>query len=454
MTQRTTDTDEQAEWWALGALMEYDAATLLSAHPLVPEAFSTPERALAFRAIASLVDEGRPVTLEGVVLRLRGTAAQHLTLAANASIDAHGWGVERFGPVAERLRGLLRKRRYLGALEESLSQGRAVSADVGGVAAALQDRLRDLDAGLVEVDRTGADDLLEVVDDWQHADERPQRITTGVPLLDEHLGGGWMPNINILAGEPGALKSGLAATCAAAELEAGLSVGYVGVEEGTKFIQRRLIAARMGMRLAAVSNTRLHEHQMERLGAIMGELHPLMSRLHVNADATNPERLVRTVRRWVQKGCRVVYIDHLGELEHRQNVRDRHDLAIRNTLLALRPLALRHNVALVLIAHLNRESEGGRPKKHHLKESGYIEAMGRLVLGCWRHPKWPERQLIEVMKGNEVETDVTLWLPRLSQAALVESAGGGTIDWEEVERERREQQRGAVGGWRRGAAGE
>jgi hypothetical protein len=102
----------------------------------------------------------------------------------------------------------------------------------------------------------------------------------------------------------------------------------------------------------------------------------------------------------------------------------------------------------VLVAHLNRESEGGRPKKHHLKESGYIEAMGRLILGCWSHDRWPDRTLVEVMKGNEVETGVTVWLGRKREAALVDSAGGGLIDWQEVDRERREQQRGSAGGWR------
>ena len=44
-----THRDDEAELWALGALMEYDAPQLLHAHPMTPGDFAEPARALAFR---------------------------------------------------------------------------------------------------------------------------------------------------------------------------------------------------------------------------------------------------------------------------------------------------------------------------------------------------------------------------------------------------------------------
>lgn len=463
-----THSDEQAELWALGALIEYDAAALLAAHPLTPEDFTSPERSLAFRAVESLVAEGRPVALEAVLLRLRiggGPRAAELMRAAAGVVDAKGWGAERFGVVAGELFRLRTCRALEAHLRERLEALGKPGADPLAVSAAAQEFVAGLGAAAVEVDRTGADDLLEVLDDWEHADERPQCVPTGIPMLDVgdertfHGIGGWKYNLNILAGRPGSMKSGLATSAAWNQLQAGLTVGFIGLEEGTKFIQRRLLAQRLNVRVGTIATTRLHEYQEHGLARAAEELHAPMQRLLVSSAATNPQVLERTVRRWVLKGARVVYVDHMAEIDHALSVRDRLDLAFRATMLRLRRLAIPDTrrgwpgCALVLLAHLNRDAGDGRPKKEHLKESGYLEDMGRLILGMWDDQRWPERALCDVLKGNEVEKGVTVWLPKLREAALVDSVGGGILDWQEVESERRERQRGAAGGWRSRSAG-
>lgn len=445
--------DEQAEWWALGALLEHDAAQLLTAHPVAPEVFTDPDRALAFRAIESFVSEGVQPRLEAVAARLRWGGGPRLAALMNASNSATQgpWDASRFGPVATRLRECLRARRYEAALD---AQRKALGEGVDPLALAqgMDELRRDLEAGEVEEERTGADDLLALCDDWAEPDKRPTRIPTGIAVLDEHTGGGWVPNLNILAGQPGALKSGTAMLTAWNQARAGMSVGYIGLEEGTKFIARRLLASALGLSVRDVGRVRLNAYQQERLQEEAGRIYPVLQRLRVDAGANTPAKLGRLVRRWISQGVQCIYLDHGGEVEHDMVVKDRFDLAIRRTLLGLRPLLIRHNVPLVWICHLNREPGDGRPKKGHLKESGYLEAMGRLVLGCWRHERWPDRMLLEVMKGNETEPDCTLWLQANWKAALPESDGGGRIAWDELAEERREQQRGAAGGWRRGAA--
>lgn len=457
-----THSDEQSELWALGALMEYDAAALLGAHPLTPEDFTSPERSLAFRAVESLVQAGKPPTLDGVVLTLRlsgGPRVAELMRAASGVVDARGWGAERFGVVAAELWRLRTCRAVVTNLRERLADLEKPGADPLAVGAAAQEFVAGLGAA-VDVDRTGADDLLEVLDDWEHADERPQCVQTGIGMLDVGDGrtfhgiGGWKYNLNILAGRPGSMKSGLATSAAWNQLQAGRTVGFIGLEEGTKFIQRRLLAQRLNVRVGTIATTRLHPHQEHYLARAAEELHGPMQRLLVSSAATSPAVLERTVRRWVLKGASVVYVDHMAEIDHALSVRDRLDLAFRATMLRLRRLAIPDQrrgwpgCALVLLAHLNRDAGDGRPKKEHLKESGYLEDMGRLILGMWDDARWPERALCDVLKGNEVEKGITVWLPKLREAALVDSMGGGILDWQEVEDERRERQRSAAGGWR------
>src|SRR5690606_4291554 len=105
-------------------------------------------------------------------------------------------------------------------------------------------------------------------------------MPTGIKLLDEHVGG-WERNLNLVGGLPSVGKSALIATIIGNQLKAGRKVGLFGLEEGTLWLLKRLVARDTGLELRSVGRARLTDTQQEAVTESMGAWHERFRNLHV-----------------------------------------------------------------------------------------------------------------------------------------------------------------------------
>jgi replicative DNA helicase len=109
-----------------------------------------------------------------------------------------------------------------------------------------------------------------------------------------------------------------------------------------------------------------------------------------------------------EHGCRVFFIDHLGELRLEYRSReDRHDLALGNAFRHLRKVAHDLQVILVVLHQMNRAVDSradSTPRLSDLRDSGDLEAIARVIMFLSRPEGMPGRFVIDVAKNTNGPT--------------------------------------------------
>ena len=104
--------------------------------------------------------------------------------------------------------------------------------------------------------------------------------------------------------------------------------------------------------------------------------------------------------------------------------------AIAPILDQLATLGDRHKVAIIVNWHLNRDGEDEeRPRMRDYKESGYLDAAARAMLGLWEQKSRPGYLLVTGVKATEGKRDWTVAIERDAEHALVHSLGGYEVDF-------------------------
>lgn len=420
---------------ASGRLVRSDIATLLALMGLGHDDFTDALSRHAFVALTSIADrsgECSPLAVWGAVRGRKGIPQDALTLleAAKGSNLLRKEEALQHAATVRRLASLRRlqefHRQQLAALENH-------GANPDSAALALETYARTL-ASASDADETGEGDVTSLMDTWDAsiAGTYEPLMSTGVEVLDEHIGG-WERNLNLVGGLPSVGKSSLMAEVIGNQLKAGRTVGLFGLEEGTQWLLNRHIAREVGLTLREVGRTRLREEQQVALAESMGEWQNRLRRLYVyRRGGITTSQMVAVAKRWsVAHGVECIYVDHGGEVAHEgggAGSRERHDLATAATYRAMRNLAINHRLPVVILSHFNREAYDGRPT---LKSFAHTEEVGRMAstaLGLWQ--RHPGELLCEVVKARNGRRGQTLWLERRETAGLVQSKGGGEIDWE------------------------
>lgn len=431
--------DETAERAVLGCILSgvRCADTGLSA-----EAF-TEARRHVWEAMVALEQEQRPIDHLTLAERLkaRGRLADVGGPAGLMELDQ---GVPFVHNVAEYA-ATCRDRAERRAIIATAERAKAAAEDLG-----VTPRKVSLTAvqALTGSSGLGAEeepdvDIAELAAQWASWFERLERgetsglddgylLRTGVEALDGACEG--MPsNLCCLLGLASMGKTALAAEIIWNWLKAGVPGGIIGLEDGTKWLTRRHLARHLGIPVAKVGRTLLHEHQLQRMSAWMDstrEMYRRHLRLH-RAGGLDASDLIAVVTRWISKGARWIWIDHGLRVRYEANDGRRYDLAIGKTLETLATLGERHGVVIAVNWHLNRTSEQNiKPSISMAKESGYLEAAARWMVAVWEQPTRPGMVLATGLKVTEGPRDWTVALERDPEAALVRSGGGYRVDFE------------------------
>jgi replicative DNA helicase len=230
--------------------------------------------------------------------------------------------------------------------------------------------------------------------------------------------------------------------------ELKLPGGVFGLEDGADWLLERATARKVGIPYGDVGACRLHDHQQVALQEWMGQAHRVLEdRLFIHeSPAIDFPDLLSTARQWVRAGARWIVIDHGLRIRYQASgSRERLDLTIGNAMNALADFGIKAGVPVVLCWHLNRDSEEeAPPKRSDFKESGYLDAAARTMLGLWKQKDRPGSVLTTVVKCTKGEEGATFALERDAPHGLIHSTGGYEVDFAaeaEAARRAKEHQR-------------
>lgn len=453
---------------AEGDLLNSNAAALVESSGLKPTDFDGRER-IAWTLIQLAVSKRKAVIPD--VLWNAGMASK--TFAGEADREwlrglqsNNNLSRSAFEEVVDSYLGKIRNKKLRGMLLQHVADLEGRRVDSAEVAAKLDGQLRELTAMSAE-EGTGADDVLELTQEWERQEQdgsTPLVIPTGIDVIDGIIGG-WRPNLNVVCGLPSVGKSAFLATCIdrnVGELDeqtrkpVGLKVGLFGLEEGTLWVQKRLVArdlkARCGPRkggaewsVGDILVAKRTPMELEAFSEIAAVHHARMVNLITWKYSIDIDALIARATHWiVNLGVQVIYVDHGGEIKHGKE-REEFRLAVAESYRRLRDLGVRYNVPIVVLAHTTRDSDDENierpPRPKEIAETAYVERMARVIIGLWKRRF--ERDILRatVIKANDGESDITAKLERITKAALIDPLQGERVN---LDQERRNEMKKAA----------
>jgi replicative DNA helicase len=259
------------------------------------------------------------------------------------------------------------------------------------------------------------------------------RVATGFEAVDNYLGGGLSPGQNtILAAATSVGKSAFAICTALNAVRNGVTVGYFALE-----MPRHEIAMRGGcfldydksrqhnLRYNDVSNGVEDAAAAIRLRRVFED--ETYKRLFIDdRGGLRVSQMSEQLRAWEsmarRRGVdrpRLVVVDNLGNITA-ERAGERTDEAGRVSK-ALLAFAKRHNVAVLTLHHLNRDSikDERMPKLHDLRQSGEIEQDANAVLFIYREAHFARQAMDAAKDQKEYNLASERWMRTKNAADII-----------------------------------
>lgn len=433
----------------LGAVLDSSAPlSLFEASGLGPDDFGDSRIKRAWQIARRMAERRRVVSDVTVWAAGKGArlfedsdATWLQALRAQNTLDQRG-----FAQLADELRTQVRGRALAGRLEALAGQIREGRWSPGKAAGELDACATGLARDFAP-DEDAAGDVVDVLEGWDAHEARGTTalVPTGIEQLDKHLVG-FPPRLVFVMGEPSVGKTGFVASMLDAQLELmpGFKVGLFGLEDGTNWLTRRLMARDMGWALRDVGSKHRSPAEQELSQTVGARLHEKFSGrvLTYRHDTITPDELIRRATRWkLEYGIHQLVIDHIGEISHQggggggfgQRAQEQHWERVRETVRRLRNWAIRYETPVVALVHHSEEAQqfgskvpaSGPPKMSSMAGGRDLDRRARVVLALW---KKGDALRCTALKANEAAAHWTVEFERLFEAALITPTGGRTID--------------------------
>lgn len=227
-------------------------------------------------------------------------------------------------------------------------------------------------------------------------------LSTGFPKLDELMLGFQGGALYFLGARSGTGKTHLAVDWTCKLAAAGHHVGMISLETSGDSFSTRMLANVSRLNSNALRRGMIGPREwpvLERAAATIAELPVTV----VERGARRLSELARTVRALVRKGAKLIILDHI-QLLLGDDENARKQQVVERGGQILKELALELGVPILALAQLNREAEGERPERHHLKDAG-IEADADVIFLLHRADKDSREIELIVAKNRDGEED-------------------------------------------------
>lgn len=234
--------------------------------------------------------------------------------------------------------------------------------------------------------------LMQRVDAVADGIDAPDAITTGFPSVDKLLGGGFRRgDLIVLGGDVGAGKSALALAIALRSQEAGCRAAFLSGEMTPARVVERALAISARTRIDDLRRGVLGEENRSALGLAairLRERLPVIGVIPAVQPGARPSLLERD-------DIDLLVVDSLQSLPPGAGAQgDELAAAARG----LKALALEHNVAVLVTAHLPalaRDRQDLRPVLDDFGALGAVKQQADIVLALYREEMYNADQLSE-----------------------------------------------------------
>lgn len=230
-----------------------------------------------------------------------------------------------------------------------------------------------------------ADVLAEALTELDNPTPKPKYIGTEWDHVEEFSSGIPLGGVVCLAARPGEGKTAMALSLAMRIAEAGVGVLFCGYEMQKPSLTARSLSIVSGIEFYKLEKNKLSHDERHRIietSSMMGKWPVYFD------DSCRPQTgLLTLIRRMVRRyKTKVVIVDYLQLIEpddHRAN----REQQVAGITRALKTLAMKLDIGILLLSQLNREIEkrlNREPQLSDLRESGAIEQDADQVWFVWR----------------------------------------------------------------------
>lgn len=234
--------------------------------------------------------------------------------------------------------------------------------------------------------RPASQDVLNYCDQADQAFKGSQVYChqTGIEALDKQIGGLQASVLTMVGAFPGVGKSALLATIVYNLAKSGVKVGFFSLEDERLWVTRRWLSLLSGVPLFNITMYRLNEYQQANIAEAAGVAYKLLGNVVIDdRQGLTPAEVTASAKDMIlNHGCKVIIVDHLGEMRLERS--DRYDLDIADALAGLRDIAKRHQLPVVVASHVRRRqglTVDDAPSLTDFANSSAPERMARVALG-------------------------------------------------------------------------
>ncbi|MBE5798351.1 MAG: hypothetical protein E7321_00160 [Clostridiales bacterium] len=346
---------------------------------LLPSHFESAEHQAIFKAALDLEQKKQPIDLVTMV-EATGLDDELVNICAGGM----GFSIDLALKHAQIIRDNALKREISRVLVDTSAALSKPDAPVSSVCLTACDQLKEIIAGSTAVTtRSMLELVLGELDARENPQQLPQRVTTGMDLLDGMMNGGMIPsNFVVIGARPGVGKSALLLSMALAAGGKGKKVLYISLEMSDEENAQRTLA-----HISQIAFSRLIKLEplsdKENIRISEGMAAYGLENIQHYAAAICRVSDIRNlaVRLKDQGGLDMVCVDYIGLLRPEQNLGSRVN-EISQITRDLKALAMELGVVVVAAAQLNRDNAkfNRRPVLSDLRESGSIEQDANVVI--------------------------------------------------------------------------
>lgn len=228
-------------------------------------------------------------------------------------------------------------------------------------------------------------------------------IPSGFDALDQLTAGFQPKELTILGARPSIGKTAVAGNIAVHAAMAGKTVAFFSLEMPSKALIDRMCCARGKVDLQAHRHGRLSEIQKEHYLHALAEIIEMPLYIDDQPGQTASSIEAKAARLQTSHGLDLVVVDYLGLMAGERKAAENREQVVAGISRAMKGLAKRLNVPVLLLSQLNRElykRVDKRPILSDLRESGAIEQDADVVLFLHREEYYDRHDASLTGKGE------------------------------------------------------
>lgn len=388
------ETLDRAETYLAGAAMS--RPEVLDLVSLRPDDFRSPRAATVWRAATACHVAGAPTDeiSIGEILDRTNTLP---SVGGLAGLSAMTMGFVGLGPCehyAEIVRDAAVERHTVSVMSEILEQAQRGVLNGAEVLSSVLQAASGIDVGSAASSVPVGDWVKER---WRELSALAKRksdgesvitgLPTGLPKLDQVMGGIQRGIVTLVAARPSMGKSSFGITIADATERAGVGVHVFSLEDIRSAYCDRLLSRSSRVEASKLRTLDFARPDMEGLSRALNDIIGRPKWIGDDRAGLTAEEIVRTVRRHrKENGTGLVVVDYIQIVKTEMRTNQRH-AELTSIIETFANAAKQDDIAYVVMSQLNRSLESRadkRPMLSDLRESGSLEERAKCVLGLYR----------------------------------------------------------------------